>query len=301
MKIKKEYLVLIGIVLISSLYLLFYNKGKIHYTLPVLTKLESNDIAHLTITNKDEKINLDLGKAGWRIGEENYKVVKTLMDNILKNLTVVDIIDLVSDSGNYKAYGLDDKTAVHVTAKDKNSNVLRDIFIGNQTAGGSFTYIKLSDDKNVYTIKGRVRNNFNVTTKKLVDKKVLSFNTGDILKINIKKNGKEMTFVKEEKDDSVKWKTEKGRNIETEKIDTYLNALAKTEFISYTHDAPAEAVITLTLSDKEGIHTLALSGKSDKGYTGTSSYAEKPFIIDERTGDEIFSTFDELKGELSRQ
>lgn len=48
MKIKKEYIVLIALALILSLYLVFNNAGKMNYSIPVLDKTEK-EIMHILL------------------------------------------------------------------------------------------------------------------------------------------------------------------------------------------------------------------------------------------------------------
>ncbi len=299
MKIKKEYYILSGLVVLLSLYLVFHSTGKINYTLPVIKTIKSSTISHITITNDKQEIRLNKGKLRWRIAPDNYRVDKTLMDSLINNLTSIDLVDMVSRSGSYVAYGLDKDKGIHVVAEDPNGKVLRDFIIGNQTTGGNFTYIKLNKDKNVYTIKGRVRNHFETTAESLMDKKVLSFIPGDIQKISIKKEGRDITFIKEKKDKTFTWKTSKGKKVDTKKITDYLAQLSRLNFTAYSKTIPSSAAVTITLSDDKGLHSLTLSGKTNTGYPGTSSYTEKPFIIDGGTGDLIMKNIDGLEKELS--
>ncbi len=298
MKIKKEYYILTGLVILLSLYLVFHSSGKINYSIPVVKTIKSSTISHITITSGKQSIRLNKGKYRWRIAPDNYRVDKTLMDSLLANLTSIDLVDMVSRSGSYEPYGLAKDKGIHVVAEDSNGKILRDIVIGSQTTGGNFTYIKLDNDKNVYTIKGRVRNHFETTAQSLMDKKVLSFVPGDIQKISIKKEGKDITFIKEKNDKSFIWKTSNGKKVDTKKITDYLDQLSRLNFTAYTKATPSSAVVTITLSDKKGLHSLTLSGKTGKGYPGTSSYTEKAFVIDGGTGDLIMKNIDGLEKEL---
>ncbi len=299
MKIKKEYYLLSGLIILLSLYLVFHTTGKMNYTLPVVKVLKEGSLSHITITNGGKTINLNKGKLWWRIAPDNYRVDKTLMNSLLKSLTSINLVDMVSKSGNYEEYGLDSNKGIHIVAKDSKGKTLRDIVIGNQTIGGNFTYVRLNNDKNVYTIKGRVRSRFKATAETLMDKKVLSFVPGDIQKISIKETGMNVTFVKEKNDKTFSWKTESGKKVDTKKITDYLNALSRLNFMKYAAKAPTSAAVTITLSDSKGLHTLTLSGKTDKGYEGTSSYTEKPFLIDGGTGDAIMKNIQTLGKEIS--
>ncbi len=299
MKIKREYYILVGLVVLLSLYLVFHTTGKINYSLPVLKTVKSTAISHITISRGTQTIKLNKGKLFWRIAPNNYRVDKTLMDSLLTNLESVDLIDMVSRSGSYESYGLGVDKGIHVVAENSGGTILRDMTIGNQTTGGNFTYVRLNKDKNVYTIKGRVRNHFETTAEALMDKKVLSFVPGDIQKISIKKNDRKITFVKEKKDKTYVWKTGSGIKVDTKKITDYLGKLSRLNFASYASKTPSTATVTITLSDEKGLHTLALSKKNGTGYEGTSSYTEKPFIIDKGTGDLILKNIDALEQKVS--
>ncbi len=301
MKIKKEYYILTGLVLLLSLYLVFHNTGKINYTLPTLKTLSTNDIINLSITGTDASINLDKEKTGWRLKPDNYKVNKTLMDTLVETTAKANVIDLVSKTKNYKIYGLDNKKGIHVVAKGKNGTVLRDFIIGTQTTGGDFTYVKLKNDKNVYTMKGRVRNKFEITADKIKDKKVLSFMTGDIQKITIRGDGVNLSFVRENKDKKPVWKTSGGKSIDTKKINDYLNELSLVNFDTFTTKKLPSAAVTITLSDKKGLHTLAISRKIGNAYIGTSSYSDRTFLLKGEIGDAINKNIDNLKKELNKK
>lgn len=300
MKIKKEYYILTGLVLLLSLYLVFHNTGKINYTLPTLKTLSTNDIINMSITGTDVSINLDKEKAGWRLKPDNYRVNTTLMNELVETTAKASIIDLVSKTKNYQIYGLDNKKGIHVVAKGKDGAVLRDFVIGTQTTGGDFTYIKLKNDTNVYTIKGRVRNKFEITADKIKDKKVLSFITGDINKITIKGDGINISYVKENKDKKPVWKTSGGKSIDTKKINDYLNELSLVKFDTFTTKNLPAAAVTITLSDKKGLHTLAISRKTGNVYIGTSSYSGRNFLMKEEIGDTINKNIDNLKKELNK-
>ncbi len=296
MKVKREYLILIAAAALLSAYLFFHDTGKVNYSLPSLKKVSQDDISRITIKSKDTDVSVSRSKSGWRIDGSGNRADKDLVAKMLSDLADMDITDLVSKSGTYKIYGLDDDNAVRVTAEDKDGSVIRDFFIGNHTTGGEFTYVKLPGDKNVYTAKGRLRDIFNTTADKLFDKKVLSFDTDSILKINIKEDGRTTEFIRSGKDGDYVWKDKNGKTIDTKMVENNLIALNRIEFKSWADKKPEAAVATLTLSDKDGIHTLAIAGKTDDGYIGTSSYAEKPFIIDKETGDAIMRALDELSG-----
>ncbi len=301
MQIKKEYIILVLVAVVLSLYLVFHNAGKINYKLPEIKKNETGDYSQIIIKKGDSTITLTRDSDLWRIGESGFRADKETVDSILKELSELDITDLVAKSGGLKGYGLADQDAIHVTAKDKNGAIIRDLYVGKLTTGGSFTYIKLGQDTNIYTARGRLTDSFDKTKDQCADKKVISFERSSILKINIKAEGSETTFTKEEKDGKEIWKDKSGNTIDTEMVNNNLNALNQIKFTTYAEKKPEAAAATLVLSDKEGIHTLALSPKTEAGYIGTSSYAEKPFVIDVKTGDAIMKAFDELSGKPVRE
>ncbi len=296
MKIKKEYIVLIALALILSLYLVFNNAGKMNYSIPVLDKTEKGVYAHIVIEKNGSAITLDRSNDLWRLGSDSSRADKTAVDNIIENLSDLFITDMVAKSGNLKTYGLAGEDVIHVTASDKDNKTLRELYIGKLTTGRGFTYIKLNDDKNVYTVKGNIRDSFDISADGITDKKILAFDSSSILKISIKANGTTTVFTKEEKDGKDVWKNKSGDTIETEMVSNNLKALTEVEFTSHSEKKPDTAAATLTLSDKDGIYTLAISPKTENIYIGTSSYAERPFILDEKTGDAIMRAFDELSG-----
>ena len=296
MQIKKEYIILALLAVVLFLYLVFHNSGKINYTLPEIKKTETGDYSQIIMEKGGSSITINRDNDLWYLADSGMRAEKGAVDDILNGLSELDITDLVAKTGSLKAYGLADPDVIHVTAKDKGNTVLRNLYIGKLTTGGSFTYIKLENDKNIYTARGRLPDSFDKTEDQLADRKVLSFESSSVLKINIEADSSKTTFTKQEKDGKEIWKDKSGNTIDSKMVLDNLSALNQLKFNAYAEKKPEAAVATLELSDKEGIHTLALSPKTETGYIGTSSYVEKPFVIDVKTGDAIMKAFDELSG-----
>ena len=65
MKIKKEFIILIFIIVVLSVFLMFQKTDKTYYTLPELPEIAREDITRLTIKKEGSELTLERTNDRW--------------------------------------------------------------------------------------------------------------------------------------------------------------------------------------------------------------------------------------------
>ena len=102
MKFKKEYIVLVVIIIALALYLVLHKRNGAHYELPVVAPIDSQKISKLEITKNGNIIVLNKKNDKWYIGAEEYLADPAKIKNIIGSLGKFAITALVSESKSYK-------------------------------------------------------------------------------------------------------------------------------------------------------------------------------------------------------
>jgi len=245
-KFKTEYIILILVVIFSLFYLIFRQNNRINYKLPQLKPLEIAKIDKIVIKNSENSIILKKEGEKWRVGDENYKANKDSVDKIIKDLSELNIVTLVSERKNYNLYELDGSNKIDVKAFTGNTS-MREFLIGKVASTYDHTFVKLDKDPNVYQAEGSIKDDFSKSIDDLRDKTVLSVNKNDVTSIKIVKGNDEYLIKKEinskidakskdkKKSIEVSWKSD-NKNLSKDKIESLLNRFVSLDCSSFIYD-----------------------------------------------------------------
>ena len=197
MKLKKEYLILLLIIVALSAYLILHSQNQTHFVLPQPVKTDSQKINRLMITNNGEHIELDKKDDKWDVGPKAYAADAVKVRNMVKAATDLTISDLISESGNYERYDLNDDRKIDVQAF-ADDTMVRNFAVGKASPTYQHTFVRLADDPNVYTARGQLRHTFSHTISDLRDLTVLSFEKDAITGLGIQKGKQSLTLTKAE-------------------------------------------------------------------------------------------------------
>lgn len=214
MKIKKEYIALVVVIVALVVYLVFHKTDRTHYTLPDVPKVSEKKISKIEIITKGEKILLNKKDDDWFIGEKAYPADKGKINDILDVLANLSVSTLVSESKNYVRYELDDEKRISVKAWT-GGDLSRELDMGKAASTYQHTFIKLAGDPNIYHARGYFRNKFEKSTDDLRDKAVLSFKEDEIKAVEIYKD--QSTALISQKEKPSEKKEEKGTESEKDK------------------------------------------------------------------------------------
>jgi hypothetical protein len=195
MKLKKEYLILLLIIVALSVYLVMRSQNQTHYELPLPAKADSQQINRLVITNHSESIELNKKDDQWAVGPKAYAADNVKVKNMIRAAVDLTITDLISESGNYERYDLTADRKIDVQAF-AGGNMVRNFSVGKASPTYQHTFVRLADDPKVYNARGQLNHTFAHTVNELRDLTVLAFEKDAISAIVIQKGGQSLTLTK---------------------------------------------------------------------------------------------------------
>ena len=298
MRIKKEYLILIFLIVILGIYLWNYKSNRINYELPQPEKISSRDVARLDLNRSKTKVSLENREGEWYIAKKDYRAKKDKVQKILDTISEIDIGTLISKSRKYKRYKLDNAQCLTIKAFDDSDHLLREIKIGKSASANNNNYLRLKDDPRIYLAKTPVSKDFALSTQKLRDKTVLEFSKDEIDSLILENSGriKAQKVTKQSGDapqEVTYWKDASGQKLNKNKVNDLLNQLRDLECSSfYQKDFKKEMTsfdfkVTLHGSSDHFLQLYIRQGDKQNTYQGISSYTDYPFKLNSYKGKKI--------------
>ena len=311
MKLKKEYPILVAVVIVLILYLVLRSTNRIHYKLPYVPRIDGEQITKLEITRDGKSIPLNKKDNKWFVGPNNYAADSNKVKSMMETVEKLKLTTLVSESKNYFRYDLSEDKKIVVKAWAGN-RLEREFEIGKAATTYRHTHVKLSTDPNVYQAQGEFRRRFDQSIDDLRNLTVLSFDPDDIREIQIKEEGKPLAVVMQkdviksadektgsdaktdEKKKSKKvWETVEGKIVDVSKLKQILSTLSrlkcekfipknkKTEFKAPIYEIQLKGTKNYSLS------LFAKERKEEKIYPAISSENDYPFNLTDRQVDDL--------------
>ena len=317
MKVKKEYLILTGVMAALILYLVLHRSDRTHYKLPDITGVSGKQISKLEIVKADKTLVLNKKDNTWHIDPKGYPADSDKVKNMIDIIEKLTLTALVSESKNYVRYDLThDKK---ITVKAWNGKTLsREFDIGKAANTYQHTFVRLATDSNVYHARGDFRRKFNRTVDELRDKTVLSYTQKHIRELTLTKDKKTITLTQkqiseqegkkkdipdktsEKPETTIVWQDADGKKVDKERINSLLSFLNRLQCETYITDEkkddlknPTYAVVVK--GDKEySLSVFAKKEKDAKTYPAISSENEYPFLLSNSQMDTIKTKIHEL-------
>ena len=317
MYFKKEYVVLLVIIVALSLYVFLRDPNKTHYQLPELPLVDQKAITKIELTTTDGSIVLEKKGDQWHIAPEGYLADDDSVRNMLDTIEDITVTALVSESKSYDRYDLSNDKKITVKAWE-GKELKRSFDVGKAASSFRHTFVKLADDDRVYHARSNFKRKFEQTVDSLRDKTVLSFPKEDIQKIRITDAKadvvlKRISTVPEVPDkeestadtstaqkEETSWQSEDGRNADKAEIDNLIRTLSNLRCKTYIDNTKKEdlsnPILSLTL---EGVEEYSLSifekkTKETQNYPAFSSGNDYTFFLEQWQADKIMKTPDKL-------
>jgi hypothetical protein len=292
MKIKKEYLLLALLIASSMGYLLFQKADRLHYRLPDLKEVKAQDITRIEIARGTETYVLSREGETWLISPQKWRLDRTKASEMTQALADLAITDLVSESGAYERYELDDKRKAVLKAYAGKSQV-RELVVGKAAATFNHTYVMLPGDQKVYLAGGDLPRLFLVPVSDLRDMLVFSLSPVEITRMDIEHAGVKTTLTKVEDTPAAgtdtpegtklyTWKDQSGTVVDKADVDTFLSGLSKVYCGEYLDHAAKELLVSpVTSLVLTGTRKYALSifAKDNDKTPALSSETASPFVL----------------------
>jgi hypothetical protein len=303
---KKEYLILVAIILVLSAYLVLHKEGRNNYTLPEINKIDREKITALTIEKGNQKIEFTKKEDLWVFTDKKYAAKLSIIKDMLDVFEKLKISALVSEKGDLKRYELDDRNRIKVIAKE-NDKTLIELEIGKTAPTYNHTFIMLKGDKNVYHANDSFRTYFDKTDDGFRNKKVFEFKEAAVSELTLEKNGiVKKLIAKDIKTDTEaiekKWMFEDGTTPEKESFSDLLSSIAFLECDKFDSSgtkqdlASQPFILRITVSDKTPLVLTLFQSQGGKILKGISTMNGDVFSLSEFTGSNIMSNVDTLLG-----
>ena len=303
MKAKKEYIVLIVVILALGLYVFFRTPDRSQYQLPRLPEVDAAAITKVEIDKPDTSIVIEKEGDEWHLVPKGYLADTNRVKTMLETIQGLTVTALVSESKSYGRYDLGDDKKITVKAwiGDK---LGREFDLGKAAASFRHTFVKWPGDGRVYHARGNFRATFDQNVDSLRDKLVLSFDQAGIEEIRIIQGQQELVLVRtqlpveatngpdgaeskspEQRAPEFVWQTADGRQGDKTNLSRLMTTLSSLRCEKYIDDkSKADFTNPIYAVRLKGAQEFSLSlfAKTDdkaKHYPAVSSGSDYPFFL----------------------
>jgi hypothetical protein len=320
MKIKKEYIVLILIIIGLSVYLYMRSSGRARYEVPELDGLKKSEINKIEISRGGSSLALKKKDDQWYLEPKGFLADRMKVNAMLNVFEALALTALVSESKDYNRYDLQPEKRINVKAWQQEA-LKRNFDIGKAAASFRHTFVRLDGDSRVFHARDNFRDKFDFTIDDLRDKTVMSFTINDIQQVQIIKDAHSVKLVRsevtvkaapaqEQKTEApaaaavkYEWRNENGESGNDRNLNRLLTTLGDLKCADYINERPKNSfsapIYTVKLKGV-GDHQLeifAMVDKDDKKHPAVSSYSDSPFWVTENLVKQIMINPEALIGE----
>ncbi len=310
MKLKKEYVSIVLVIIGLSVYIYSRTNDRINYELPQIDPINTENVTRISIEKPDKVILLTRDNGQWIVGKRGYPAGDRSLENLLKALDRFQVTDLVSRSKNYRRYSLDQESAIEVKVRAGQEQVCS-FQVGKQASTYRNSYVKLANDPNSYLSKTNMKQTLDKEPDDFLDKVVLSFEEKKLQKIVIQGLDGTLTLNRgnktagSEEDEEAKagtaWMTAAGKEVDPASVNTLLQSIDGLTCSSYLEhkekqDFQSPDHRLALINAQEDILSLYLEKKEENAtkYRGTSKENGFPFTLSKQKGKEIVEAVNKL-------
>jgi hypothetical protein len=300
MKGKKEYLILLVIILAVGAYLCFKRTDQVHYQIPALKEIDAKAVTSIRIAAGGQVVTLEKKDSGWTIAPAGFPADTQKAQKMLYDIKALTLTDLVSDSKNYSRYDLGDNDRIGVKAY-AGTRIVRQFDVGKVAPSSRHTFVMLPGDANVYQAKDAFREDFQGSAASFRNRKVLGFVMDDIKTVSITRGAATTTLTRQvpggKPGKPAAWFDGAGRETSKPDMDLLISSLSSLECSEFL-DALKKAdlgspTVTVTLTGKDG-YSLSLYPKKDARTPATSSGTSYVFTLQDYQMDALQKAIDKL-------
>jgi hypothetical protein len=312
MRLRKEILILVGIIAVLSVYLYRRGDERTGYALPALPAAAAADFTRIEILRDGETVELTRHDDRWQVGPKGYLMDRKLAGDILEAVAGLKLSAVVAESKNYALYELDEARRVRVKAWGPDG-LKRDFYVGKIAPSFRHTFVRLEGDERVFHALNAIRDRFVRSLDDMRDKAVLAFNTADIREIVLARGDRKLSLKRGPKPARPEdapgapaaaeaWLDPEGRVVADEKVDALLKPLSALSCEKFLPERSRsdfkDPVLAVTLKGGTGEHGFSLFAPAekseDKDAPGVSSASPEPFALAEFQATPLIQKADEL-------
>ncbi len=316
-RIKAEFIVLIGVIIILFALLIFRSSNNVHYKLPEIKPINKQDISKIEIKKFDQSLTLIKKNSRWIIDPKAYACDNDKINDMIDNIVNLTLTALVSESKDYKRYGLDNEQKIIVKAFNTKNQLLIEFEIGKQASTFRHTFVKIPNNIKVYQASNSFRDNFDQKIDALRDKLVMKFDKNEITEIEIEKDKQKLHFMKKIKPVEIntgkkndkksynktpeeEWLTIDKKKANSEEMESIFNELTKLDCSKYIEDKAKQdflnPIYTITLKGNK-LYSISIFEKiegNNNEYPAITSESAYPFLLSSYKADNIMKKPEEL-------
>lgn len=305
MKVNKEFAILITVILVLAGYLAFRHTDRLHYRLPVIAKIHADAITRIDIARSGGTITLTGKDGSWTIGPQGWQADPDKVKAMLGTLEGLRITDLVSESGSYERYELDNAKKIRIRAFAGSRPEL-DLSVGKTASTGRHTYVTVPGDRKVYLAEGNLNSTFGVPASDLRNTLVLAFDPSRITSIQVEHEGTGISLTRQDtgKASGSAWKNAQGEPVDKVRADTLLAVLSKVYCEGFLDDS-----LKGSLKDPRYVcrlkggreYTLSVYEETGNKVPAVSSENPSPFVLPDYKLDGLKKAVQDLSGTKEQQ
>ena len=322
MKVKKEYVILVLVIVALVFYLTLQSANHEPGELPQPARVESADIDRMVVSGQpDGSVELVKKDEKWFIQPQAYPADTVKVKNMANAAAQLTLTALVSESGSYERYGLAEGKRITVDAF-RGSDAVRRFHIGEPAPTFQHTFVLIDGDPNVYHARGQLKRTFEHTIADLRDKTILDLSRESIATMTLSKGDRTIELTKKEiappadetQEDKaetpspppspkVEWHDAHGQVVAKEEVDALLNGIARLNCDGYLDDTVKDGLGAprwqITLKDDQGeyaVQVFAPENDTADKIPAASSATPYPFVLNKSRVENFEKSIDKLMG-----
>jgi len=251
-------------------------------------------------------VTTELSKVGgsWKITQPKPLAAdQDSITSLVSSLSSLSSDRLIEDkAGDLSSYGLNNPAEqVKITRKDGKTQTL---LIGDDTPTGAGTFAKVEGDPRVFTIATYVKSSLDKTSKDLRDKRLLTFNSDKLTRVDLTAKGQTVEFGKNNQNE---WQILKPRPLRADglQVDELVRKLKDAKMDSSGTDEDAKKAIAgfsigtrvavASVTDSSGTQEIEVRKDKDKNYYAKSSAVEGIYKVLSDFGDGLDKSVDDFR------
>ena len=318
MKLKKEILILVVVMVAAVAYIALRKTDRTHFDLPRLEPVAAKKIDRLELKKDGQTVTVEKKGGKWLVMPQKWPADEDKIRGMAEIAADLTLTALISESKSYARYGLDEAHRISVRAF-AGEKLVRAFDVGKSAATYQHTHVRVDGDPNVYHAREDFQSRFDRTADQLRDLSVMAFESGDIEKITLTRGDKTATLERiEEKADAKKgekgkdkaaappktfWQLAGGGPVDQESVKGLVSSLSRLSCEKFMDEKKKEGLgqpmATLLLNGKKE-YRLEIFDKAGKGEDGghpaLSSESPYPFVLSGYQVDSIKENLDKILG-----
>ena len=272
---------------------------------PKILTIPEDQFQQIDLTKKGGDTT-ELSKAGgtWKIVQPKPLAAdQDSVTSLVTSLASLSSDRLIEDkASDLASYGLVTPTE-QIKIAEKNGKVVT-LLVGDDTPTGAGTFAKVESDPRVFTIASYIKSSLDKSSKDLRDKRLLTFNSDKLTRVDLTAKGQTMEFGKNNQNE---WQILKPRPLRADglQVDELVRKLKDTKMDTSATDDDAKKAVAgfstgtrvavATVTDANGTQEIEVRKDKDKNYYAKSSAVEGIYKVISDFGEGLDKSLDDFR------